>query len=366
MSPPLPMYQRARLGIGYLPQEASIFRGLNVEDNIRSVLEVVEPDAEAARARSRCAARRVQHHAAAQVALDRAVGRRAPPRAKSPARSRAGRATCCSTSRSPASIRSRSATFRQLVRHLTYRGIGVLITDHNVRETLGLTDRAYIIYSGEVLMEGRAEDIVNNPDVRQALSGRGIPPLSCQELDISACFSGSLLANSAENTAPAPFSTPNFHMHKSCRWARNATHGTDHPTGIPPEPGARDDAAADASHQAAAALEPRSGGLCRGGAGEKPAARTRSATTTARRGRRRSRQATSGARSPDGEGPSEWMGEDSRHQPQRHRGRTRHPARQRVPGGRRLRRRLGAQRGCHRRAFGMGERRLRRPRGRRL
>ena len=58
-----------------------------------------------------------------------------------------------------------------LVRHLTNRGIGVLITDHNVRETLGLTDRAYIIYSGEVLMEGRADDIVNNPDVRRLYLG---------------------------------------------------------------------------------------------------------------------------------------------------------------------------------------------------
>ena len=92
---PLPMYQRARLGIGYLPQEASIFRGLNVEDNIRSVLEVVEPDPQDARARSRRAARRVQHRAAAQVALDRAVRRRAAAlrnraRARQPAR-----ATCC-------------------------------------------------------------------------------------------------------------------------------------------------------------------------------------------------------------------------------------------------------------------------------
>src|SRR3569832_447164 len=60
---------------------------------------------------------------------------------------------------------------QQLVRHLTNRGIGVLITDHNVRETLGLTDRAYIIYSGQVLMEGRADDIVNNPDVRRLYLG---------------------------------------------------------------------------------------------------------------------------------------------------------------------------------------------------
>ena len=166
----LPMYQRARLGIGYLPQEASIFRGLNVEDNIRAVLEVVEPTSRSARPISTrcsrsstsrgCARRRRSRCPAASAAASR-----------SRARWRRGRATCCSTSRSPASIRSRSATSRQLVRHLTNRGIGVLITDHNVRETLGLTDRAYIIYSGEVLMEGRADDIVNNPDVRRLYLG---------------------------------------------------------------------------------------------------------------------------------------------------------------------------------------------------
>ena len=87
------------------------------------------------------------------------------------ARWRRGRATCCSTSRSPASIPIAVGDIQALVRHLTNRGIGVLITDHNVRETLGLTDRAYIIYSGEVLMEGRPDDIVNNPDVRRLYLG---------------------------------------------------------------------------------------------------------------------------------------------------------------------------------------------------
>jgi lipopolysaccharide export system ATP-binding protein len=166
---PLPMYQRARLGIGYLPQEASIFRGLTVEQNIRAVLEVVEPDAKR-RARPRRAAGGVQHHALAQVAIDRALRRRAAARGD---RSRAGqppelhaarRAVC---RHRPDRGRRHPATGP----HLTYRGIGVLITDHNVRETLGLTDRAYIIYSGEVLMEGRAEDIVNNADVRRLYLG---------------------------------------------------------------------------------------------------------------------------------------------------------------------------------------------------
>lgn len=79
--------------------------------------------------------------------------------------------TCCSTSPSPASIRLRVGDIQQLVRHLTARGIGVLITDHNVRETLGLTDRAYIVYAGEVLTEGSPDDIVNDPDVRRLYLG---------------------------------------------------------------------------------------------------------------------------------------------------------------------------------------------------
>jgi len=166
------MYQRARLGIGYLPQEASIFRGLTVEQNIRAVLEVVEAVPEEARARAQFAARRIQHHAAAEVAVDRAVRRRTAPRRNRPRAGDAARTTCCSTNHSPASIRSRSATFRISFAHLTSnRGIGVLITDHNVRETLGLTDRAYIVYGGEILTEGSPEDIVNDPDVRRLYLG---------------------------------------------------------------------------------------------------------------------------------------------------------------------------------------------------
>ena len=141
-------------------------------------------------------------------------------------------------------------------------------------------------------------------------------------------------------------------------------HGTDNPTGIPPEPGARDDAAADASHQAAAALEPRPAGLCRGGTRKEPAARAR---------RRRRRSGSSGrsrrrraARRRTARALTEWMGEDLATSRNAIEERTRHPARQRVPGGWRLRGRLGAHRGCDRPAFGMGERRIRRPRRRRL
>ena len=161
-----PMYQRARLGIGYLPQEASIFRGLNVEDNIRAVLEVVEPN-------------RRRREAELEALLDEfsiAPLRKTPSIALS-----GGERRRCEIARALASRPSYMlldepfagidpiavVDIQTLVRHLTDRGIGVLITDHNVRETLGLTDRSYIIYSGQVLMEGRADDIVNKPDVRR-------------------------------------------------------------------------------------------------------------------------------------------------------------------------------------------------------
>jgi lipopolysaccharide export system ATP-binding protein len=166
----LPMYQRARLGVGYLPQEASIFRGLNVEENIRSVLEVVEPD------------RRRREHQLEELLDEFNITRlrKTPSIALSGgerrrveiARALATRPHFMLLDEPFAGIDPIAVgDIQQLVRHLTQRGIGVLITDHNVRETLGLTDRAYIIYSGEVLMEGRAEDIVNDPEVRRVYLG---------------------------------------------------------------------------------------------------------------------------------------------------------------------------------------------------
>jgi lipopolysaccharide export system ATP-binding protein len=166
----LPMYQRARLGIGYLPQESSIFRGLNVEDNIRAVLEVVEPNRR----------RREQELDALLEEFNIAKLRKTPSIALSGgerrrveiARALATRPNYMLLDEPFAGIDPIAVgDIQVLVRHLTGRGIGVLITDHNVRETLGLTDRAYIIYSGEVLMEGRAQDIVNNPDVRRLYLG---------------------------------------------------------------------------------------------------------------------------------------------------------------------------------------------------
>jgi lipopolysaccharide export system ATP-binding protein len=166
----LPMYRRARLGIGYLPQEASIFRGLSVEDNIRAVLEVVEPN-------------RKERDRKLDALLDEfniTRLRKSPSIALS-----GGERRRCEIARALAS----EPTFmlldepfagidpiavgdiQNLVRHLTRRGIGVLITDHNVRETLGLTDRAYVIHSGRVLTEGTPEQIVSNEDVRRVYLG---------------------------------------------------------------------------------------------------------------------------------------------------------------------------------------------------
>jgi lipopolysaccharide export system ATP-binding protein len=166
----LPMYQRARLGIGYLPQEASIFRGLTVEENIRAVLEVAEPDRK----------RREHDLNALLEEFNIARLRKTPSIALSGgerrrveiARSLATRPSYMLLDEPFAGIDPIAVgDIQALVRHLTNRGIGVLITDHNVRETLGLTDRAYIIYSGDVLMEGRADDIVNNPEVRRLYLG---------------------------------------------------------------------------------------------------------------------------------------------------------------------------------------------------
>jgi lipopolysaccharide export system ATP-binding protein len=164
------MYQRARLGIGYLPQEASIFRGLNVEENIRAVLEVVEPDA---KQREHDLDALLEEFNIARLRKTPSIALSGGERRRVEiARSLATRPSYMLLDEPFAGIDPIAVgDIQALVRHLTNRGIGVLITDHNVRETLGLTDRAYIIYSGEVLMEGRASDIVNNPEVRRLYLG---------------------------------------------------------------------------------------------------------------------------------------------------------------------------------------------------
>jgi lipopolysaccharide export system ATP-binding protein len=166
----LPMYQRARLGIGYLPQEASIFRGLNVEDNIRAVLEQVEPDKRRREADLDALLDEfgiTRLRKTPSIALSGGERRRVEI-----ARALASRPNYMLLDEPFAGIDPKAVVdIQKLVRHLTTRGIGVLITDHNVRETLALTDRAYIIYSGEVLMEGNRDDIVNDPEVRRLYLG---------------------------------------------------------------------------------------------------------------------------------------------------------------------------------------------------
>jgi lipopolysaccharide export system ATP-binding protein len=166
----LPMYQRARLGIGYLPQEQSIFRGLNVEENIRAVLEIVEPDR---RKRERDLNGLLDEFNIGRLRKTPSIALSGGERRRVEiARALASRPNYMLLDEPFAGIDPIAVgDLQSLVRHLTNRGIGVLITDHNVRETLGLTDRAYIIYSGEVLMEGRTDDIVNNPDVRRLYLG---------------------------------------------------------------------------------------------------------------------------------------------------------------------------------------------------
>ena len=166
----LPMYRRARLGIGYLPQEASVFRGLNVEQNIMAALEVVEPDS----------LRREQM--LAELLAEFGIGhlRRTPALALSGGeRRRVEIARALATQPSYILLDEPLAgidpiavgEIRDLVSHLKHRGIGVLITDHNVRETLEIIDRAYIMHDGQVLMEGVPEAVVAHEDVRRVYLG---------------------------------------------------------------------------------------------------------------------------------------------------------------------------------------------------
>lgn len=166
----LPMYRRARLGVGYLPQEASIFRGLTVEGNIMAVLEAVEPDPE----------RRQQDLETLLVEFSINHLRRSPALALSGgerrrceiARALAGRPHFILLDEPLAGIDPIAVSdIRDLVAHLKDRGIGVLITDHNVRETLEIIDRAYILHDGAVMMEGTPAEIVAHEGVRRVYLG---------------------------------------------------------------------------------------------------------------------------------------------------------------------------------------------------
>src|SRR3981189_3541722 len=166
----LPMYQRARLGIGYLPQEAPILRGRRVEQNIRAVLEVVDPSRKKREAELNSLLDEfniTRLRKSPSIALSGGERRRVEI-----ARALATRPNYMLPDEPSAGIDPIAVgDIQDLVRHLTNRGIGVLITDHNVRETLGLTDRAYIVYAGEILTEGNPDEIVNTPDVRRLYLG---------------------------------------------------------------------------------------------------------------------------------------------------------------------------------------------------
>jgi lipopolysaccharide export system ATP-binding protein len=166
----LPMYRRARMGIGYLPQEASIFRGLTVENNIRSVLEVVEKSYERREAalEALLAEFSITHlRRTPSLALSGGERRRVEI-----ARALASNPHFILLDEPLAGIDPIAVSdIKDLISHLKGRGIGVLITDHNVRDILDITDRAYIIHDGMVLMEGSPSDIVGNEDVRRVYLG---------------------------------------------------------------------------------------------------------------------------------------------------------------------------------------------------
>ena len=166
----LPMYQRARGGIGYLPQEASVFRGMSVEDNIMTVLEVTERD--------RSKRKPLVDLLLAEFSIEHL--RRTQAMALSGGERRRVEIARCVAMRpnyvlldeplagiDPIAV----GEVRDIVTHLKDRGIGVLITDHNVRDTLEIVDRAYILHEGHVLREGTPRDIVRDPQVRRVYLG---------------------------------------------------------------------------------------------------------------------------------------------------------------------------------------------------
>jgi len=166
----LPMYRRAKLGIGYLPQEASIFRGMTVANNIRSILELTIPD------------REKQHETLDELLGEFSIAhlRRTPAIALSGGERRRVEIARCLASQPKYVLLDEPfagvdplalSDIRDLVSHLKDRGLGVLITDHNVRETLEIVDRAYILHDGAVLMSGTPEEVVHDDNVRRVYLG---------------------------------------------------------------------------------------------------------------------------------------------------------------------------------------------------
>jgi lipopolysaccharide export system ATP-binding protein len=166
----MPMYRRARLGIGYLPQEMSVFRGLNVEDNILAILDISEPDIHKRREKlENLLAEFAIEHLRQTPALALSGGER---RRVEIARSLAADPRFLLLDEPFAGVDPISVgDIRQLVAELKKRSIGVLITDHNVRETLHLVDRAYILHDGQVLMSGTAQEVIEDENVKRVYLG---------------------------------------------------------------------------------------------------------------------------------------------------------------------------------------------------
>jgi len=167
----LPMHERARRGIGYLPQEASVFRALSVADNLMAVLELrADLNAEKRKAAMESLLEELQiGHVAGQLGASLSGGER---RRVEIARALAANPRLILLDEPFAGVDPISVgEIQKIVRHLKQRGIGVLITDHNVRETLGICDRAYILNAGSVLAQGSPEAVLANPDVRRVYLG---------------------------------------------------------------------------------------------------------------------------------------------------------------------------------------------------
>ena len=167
----LPMHERARRGIGYLPQEASVFRQLSVADNLMAVLELRNDlNAESRKAALESLLEELQvTHVAGQLGASLSGGER---RRVEIARALAANPRLILLDEPFAGVDPISVgEIQKIVRHLKQRGIGVLITDHNVRETLGICDRAYILNAGSVLAQGSPEAVLANPDVRRVYLG---------------------------------------------------------------------------------------------------------------------------------------------------------------------------------------------------
>lgn len=169
---PLPMYRRARLGIGYLPQETSIFRGLSVEDNLRAVLE---PQPLTKKQQAQLLEDLLAEFSVAHLRKTPAPALSGGERRRVEiARALASRPDFILLDEPLAGVDPIAvAEIRDLIAHLKERGIGVLITDHNVRDTLSIVDRAYILHDGAVLMDGTPRDIIANEDVKRVYLGEG-------------------------------------------------------------------------------------------------------------------------------------------------------------------------------------------------